>query len=710
MGHPKSKHWALLYTQVLVQLAAGYTCGAPRAMCPLKQHSRPLMSLPLPSLPEQYSVKVEANILQKQWTTEVEEHYDSVNNRASMSLTLNGSTTISIFDYMEGEKYTIYPNGSCETSRATYDVFGFTKLGKTPKPIMATINDVFRFGQGYEQVYQGKDNIRGIPVDHWTSCQEMPEVGAKYQLDYYFSDPDYTTAGGAEQVPVRAVLNGTANNMNPNMTPARGTHIFQHIYEFTSFRSGPALNEDVFAIPKGVACHGKVNTKTIPLMPWRLQVDVEVVVPSIRDLPTRVEQLRYDVNHQLVETKYTDVVPQMNGHSHATDWTKTTVVTYTVIEDFGNAVVYKINNFDETCQVSELDFTTSMETHRMTIEQLAYDPKDYVYMGETSVRQIPVDVWVGEEGGILQELYFTTNEHLDIDDTTEADEFFLTPTLVGIMLSNKTAVGYESLKELFRDIEKDLYKEKWKSPGKKKVKPTADPLPTRTSDQITWGDKMSQMFHQRITEKMVHLFRPTPIFTEMGYFDISGCYNDSQVTRIMLSVNASFEHDVALNYVLFSNSIREAIADKSGLSILQINNVFALPSKQSKNVTRLILTLLGSVHSIDKPAPQETAIEKLKKTVESKISVEVHYPQHSKTFTIASDEMDLMFNMSALIHHEPQSKTPNPISSDSYSPGAVTAIAFAALILGVALCSAVLFFIYKRKHPEESLIPYRLTE
>ncbi|XP_059177901.1 uncharacterized protein LOC131957190 [Physella acuta] len=696
MKTPINKYWAIIYTQFMVYLA---NCVMPPHSPPYIPH--PIKAVPLPKLPEQYSVKVEANILQKHRTTEVEEHYDSVNKRASVSQTFNGSTTIFIFDYNIGEMYTIYPNGSCKATEAHYDVYSFTKLGKNPQPIMATINDVFRFGQGYEQVYQGKDNIRGIPVDHWTSCQEVHEWGAKYQLDYYFSDPDYTTAGGAEQVPVRAVVNGTANNI----TPARGIQAFQHIYEFTSFRSGPALDEDVFTIPRGVLCKGKQKTKDIPLIPKRLEVDVEVVMPGIKDQWTKTERLRYDLYHLLAETTYTRIVPQQFGHKYWENakWEKPAVVSYTVIDDMLNMVSYKINNFYMTCRIKPLDFTPSMESHRLKIFDFAFDNTNFVYQGRDTVRGIPVDVWSGEVGGIAQEIYFRTNSTPHLLKNKKVDIFFQYPNMVGFSLRNKTAVKYNSMHEMFLEIMRNP--EKMYPDTDDDQTSATKPIPTRTSDQVAWGDKMSQMFHQRITEKMVHLFRPSPIFTEMGYFDISGCYNDSQVTRIMLSVNASFEHDVSLNYVLFSNSIREALSDKSGLSILQINDVHPYPSKLNKNVTRLIITLLGPVPMYGETNESlNSAIEKLKKTVQSEISLVVNYAQYSKTFTIDPNAIEVGLNMSLLFRQQGMN------NSDSYSAGSVTAIAFATLIIGVALCSAVLFFIYKRKHPEESLIPYRITE
>ena len=79
----------------------------PPSLCESKHDTPPYNggpAPPLPKLPEQYSLKVEANILQKRWTTEVEEHFDTINQRASLAVSFNGSTVYSVFNYRSGER------------------------------------------------------------------------------------------------------------------------------------------------------------------------------------------------------------------------------------------------------------------------------------------------------------------------------------------------------------------------------------------------------------------------------------------------------------------------------------------------------------------------------------------------------------------------------------------------------------------------------
>ncbi|GFR76423.1 hypothetical protein ElyMa_000482400 [Elysia marginata] len=419
---------------------------------------------PLPELPVQYSLRVEANILQKRWTTEVEEHYDSINQRASLAVSFNGSTVYSIFNFKSEERYDIYPNGSCIASRAGVDYFGFVKMTKGPKgqrPAMATINQVFKFGKGYNQTYVGKDTVRGIPVNHWTSCRvghncpshlvEWTRWGAKFQLDFYFADPDFISASGGHQIPVRIVLNGTANNVGRGQESVEGRHRFEHMYEFVSVRPGPPRDADVFQVPPGVFCQGRRDTKPMPELPERFEMNTEIVVPDSGMHP-RQNYLRYDWPHRLLETGMRMAVPQGfslggahnkykgNGQggsapgapggsgasggtaagsggrgkppSKDSDDDALRLMSISKVQDFNTGIVYVLDKMKMTCSAHvmpqatfQLGMSHGANLFHPAIRQ-TNTANGFTYQGQTSLRQMLVDTWALEENGMTQELYF----------------------------------------------------------------------------------------------------------------------------------------------------------------------------------------------------------------------------------------------------------------------------------------------------------------
>ena len=106
---------------------------------------------------------------------------------------------------------------------------------------------------------------------HWRTC--ISSNYTSYNLDYYFSVPNWeTTWGMLNSTVVRAVVNGTSLNFKMNFTSGRftllnDTHDFYHVYDFFNFRPGPQ-DPASFQLPEGVYCKGlKGANKTVPKLP-----------------------------------------------------------------------------------------------------------------------------------------------------------------------------------------------------------------------------------------------------------------------------------------------------------------------------------------------------------------------------------------------------------------------------------------------------------
>uniref|UniRef100_A0A0B7AF44 LolA-like domain-containing protein n=1 Tax=Arion vulgaris TaxID=1028688 RepID=A0A0B7AF44_9EUPU len=664
----------------------------------------------MPILPLQYSMKVEANILQKNKSVEVEEHYDSVNQRASVSITRNGTTVVSIFNFNTSQRYDIYSNGSCETRPSSSDYLGLVRRGQQNKPVMAPVNDVFRFGKGFNMTYVGKENVRGINVNHWTSCQNWTQFGAAFQLDYYFSDPDYTTATGASQIPIRAVLNGTAINRmsGPNQT----MHTFQHSYEFISFRAGPPLNDEVFQIPAGIVCTGRSDNKPLPPIPDQLEISMEVTVPVENQL-TWEEYLFYDYNHKLVETITTMVIPEesedmdkLRSGQMKADNDNLIALSISVVRDYSNGLVYVTEQTNKTCLVKKMSSSTSDLTmaHGQSLLAIANSDRKFMYQGQATVRRLLVDIWAMEQGGVSTELYFLPK--------VGSHPF---QQLVGMFIKNRTAADTVDLPKIFDEV--------FQSESKLRQElDISNPQQNQriTGDQMSWGLQLEKVLDQHLSKKLLNIFHYSPLHLSTNNFQISHCYQDQEINEVMLIIMADYYKDVLLNFVGFSNSLRNAIAQRAGVSLLHISNLMPSPYKlDATDATKVTFSLLGAAR-VQGTAQKSITQSKqdLLKAISNGITFHVQYHAHSKDFMVHKSMYVIDYKSSAnanstLVNGSQADGEKSTRKSDSssvkYSPSTVAGIAIGTLCLGVVIGLGAIFLLHRWKHPGELLFQYKNT-
>ncbi|KAH9519428.1 hypothetical protein Btru_075503 [Bulinus truncatus] len=659
---------------------------------------------PLPELPRQYSVRVEANIMQKQWTTEVVEHYDAVKHRASTLTTFNGTDTTAIFNFQNGEKYVVFENGSCRTERIHYDVFGFSRFGEMSMQTMATVNEVFRIGTGFNQTYVGKDTVRGIPVDHWTSCQEWTAVGAWFQLDYYFSDPDYTTAAGRSQIPVRAVVNGSARNTDSHVGSPQGSHQFYHIYDFTSFRPGPFSDEGVFRIPRGVVCYDRVNTRPLPSLPLRFEMDVEVIASGSQSRQKQ-ESIVYDSVHGVMQTSR--VLPYRVGPKNRMG----SSLSVTTVEDFVNRIVFVINEKNNSCSVRKLktDFGQEDLSHRMSLFEAATGAKDYVYQGKTNVRDLLVDVWGWSNQAVNQEIYFLdSGKETDVGDlehygSSKAQKF---ATPIGMSLRKRKGTNPGDLSMILRDILSSYLDD----PGDKdsSTETNKTKLP---GDQTVLEFQMSQFIESLTEEKMIHFFHFNPTYTPVQRFDVARCFSAKEIKYVLISVNASLDDDDKdISVKEFTHALHTAMTKSAGLSFLQLQ--YDLHYTSGNGSTYFFFSLLGTTSGMDTTLlPLRKANEALQSAIQRGISFQIQLENKSETFLVSRhfDFEDWTSSHQNEFYNKQFTKQDRG-SPRTYSSQAVAGIAIAMLVLGACLCFVIIYILYKRRHPGQAFMFYKMTQ
>ncbi|CAG5129185.1 unnamed protein product [Candidula unifasciata] len=669
-----------------------FTWMSPSSLCESSHAiaTEPDPAPPIPTLPQQYSMKVESNILRRKKSVEVEEHYDSINQRASVSITRNGTRLVSIFNFNTSQRYDIYPNGTCETRPSSIDYMGFVSKNSQNRPIMTPVNDVFRFGSKYNMSYVGKEI-------NWS------QFGAKFQMDYYFSDPNFTTATGMSEIPVRAVLNGSAG------IPGK-MYIFENVYEFTSFRAGPIVNEEVFQIPAGIVCTGRSDNKPLPPVPDQLEMSMEIMIPGSNWHP-REEYLIYDYAHKLVETTMTLVMAEglipvkFRQEEVKADNDILMAISASVVKDYNNGIVYLTEQINMTCAVRKMSPSTSATTmaHGESLLAVAGGNSQFMYQGQTTVRRMLVDVWAMEYNGLSIEVYFLPMLG-----------FHPFQSLIGMFMKNRSAAAELDMPKIFKEVfqsEINLDDEDSQNSTSSSTKPDFTKI---TADQLAWGLQLEKVLDRHLSQKIVNILHYSPLHLDTNNFQVSHCFKEQQTRPVLLVIKANYCQDVLHNYVGFSNSLRSALAQRMSVSLLHISNLALAPdyfNDTKEHATRVTLTLLGAA-PVDgvKQKPISQVKEDLERAISNGITFRVQYTTYSKEFmvhksmylldyrnkTLANTELALMDKVT-----EPQG------SHGQYSSGTVAGIAFGTLVLGAVLTTGVLYLLYKWKRPGMPLTPYK---
>jgi hypothetical protein len=245
----------------------------------------PLSGPALPTdLPRQFSVHVEANILNKNRTVLVHEFYDDVNNRGSISSTRNGVREHAIFDYEKNELF-VFPDSHSGRACSVQSVTGFRGLnfsfGITRRNgsihIGTTSDFLGLLNNDVPTQFLGSDSVRGTPALHWRACINAGPF-ASFYADYYYTttdgwSPSSSSSEGLNQILSQIVVRG--NTFNDTVRN------FYHIYSAFSFQSGPeSVPERAFTVPTGLACVGRNPGLPVPKVPDYFTTYVQYVDTS----------------------------------------------------------------------------------------------------------------------------------------------------------------------------------------------------------------------------------------------------------------------------------------------------------------------------------------------------------------------------------------------------------------------------------------------
>ncbi len=246
------------------------------------------------TLSRQFSLHVEANILNENRTLWVHEFFDDVNNRGSVTFVRDGVRERAILDYANNEVF-VLPDPRAGTECSVYPlaetrvamVFGITTVNGSAhigsaRTFLENLNDDTPIQ------YVGLDSVRGIPTLRWQACTTMGNVslggGVSLVADYYFSSADWTYATvrpeDSSMVLAQIVVRGNSMFNNTLRT-------FYHVYSVFGFHSGPdAVPDRAFSVPTGTACVGRNEGIPVPEIPPFFSTYIQYVVSGVKQVTT----------------------------------------------------------------------------------------------------------------------------------------------------------------------------------------------------------------------------------------------------------------------------------------------------------------------------------------------------------------------------------------------------------------------------------------
>lgn len=116
---------------------------------------------------------------------------------------------------------------------------------------------MYRWSSRFNFVYMGKERVREILCDKWSTTYVENGVVMNYTLTWYFAAPEWQVYGNPlHNVPIRALFSGSVHNTIDHIDN------FEYLYDFSQFISGlNAVTLHNFAVPK----HCLVELAPIPI-------------------------------------------------------------------------------------------------------------------------------------------------------------------------------------------------------------------------------------------------------------------------------------------------------------------------------------------------------------------------------------------------------------------------------------------------------------
>ncbi|KAK3094452.1 hypothetical protein FSP39_001885 [Pinctada imbricata] len=562
---------------------------------------------PRPNVTSQFSAHIQCVIMNKKLTTDIHEYFDSVGNRGAVKQLDSGVELDAWYSYNTNEFIAYYvPTGQCLVQTLSQSdqrfLFGYQPQGATGR-IFSAAQMLHLQGQGVVDVYMGTDNVRGITVDTWQSCQYWDAYDATMNVKWYFtatgSANEWDTAVG---VSVPVAVRVTGRSYNASGLP----HDFDHWYEFFHFRPD-TVDPRNFETPAGVQCPGRKNTKDLPTMPNTFSFMSEFVDKQRKTVSFMKEFYTFD--EKVVMYQYRPLASQ-NSRYGTNDLLE--------VHDFNTGVAYITDRMYGNCTATRIELTFDDrqvdKNHvkmRDSREFFYFDQIQYTYEGIKTVRNIECDSWVGvrpnwPSAGVQStwQWFFARNTWVEVNTGNAQGG---TPVMLVI---DAPDVSFSPVFGLFF------------------VRPSVRPSLDRRV--MLWHRLSVSAFGTPIVlvidapDISLHyeynLYNFAINEPDILNFDISKCYIQGNRRRFQLSFSGDFKSAVYGNLEMFRYFIVKSLTQYLKISALRISNLHVYYSMNDVIVVFTLLDvapLYGNIQNPIAETPLATAAASLTNLVNS---------------------------------------------------------------------------------------------
>lgn len=306
----------------------------------------------LPKLSKEFQTRVQLNLprADKQKSIDILMLYDWFDKRAELVAdeNVNGDDELATqaFYYDKNEIFTYEPGKVCDVTTLNETVpsrlfFGLTdyEQGGIKYQNMDLPKDVLHFRNEYPHFKANRTTFRGIPVDHYKSCQYWPSLKANYHIDYFFTVPEFKQGVAFEEgpIPVAAIIQGYVD-----IDADKGTsRLIRNEYNYFRYRSSVSKRTDIFSQHPGYYCERQKDKIPIPQMPDTFTYSVEYIDEMTNiGATTRVTYSYGSAIIEFEQLKQSD--------------TSINIDNVKIVNDYNSGIAYTINKKSGSCEMQPI--------------------------------------------------------------------------------------------------------------------------------------------------------------------------------------------------------------------------------------------------------------------------------------------------------------------------------------------------------------------
>ncbi|KAK7462609.1 hypothetical protein BaRGS_00038362, partial [Batillaria attramentaria] len=338
-----------------------------------------------PTVSQQFTVHVEAVMVDKNQTFEFIEYYDYLNNRGRLHQTQGGHVTDYYYDYNTNEMLIVRPDDyTCTVQPLSQSPYVFV-MGDKNNHIYSP-GAALRFGAaGSPETYLGKSSVRDILVNQWQSCMDWPDRNTTMTVTWSFVD-NLVWLSSTSEVSVPIECHVTGRVYSDDQTTAVSN------IATSSCISLDTVPPDSEGSPQGIVCPGRRNTLQLPILPDAMSFTTESISEQGKTIAYTDE--KYDRLGNIASFTF---------HGITSFSPKYGTGTLAVVHDFNTGTEYVRDMERGNCSMEELSDTLDVATQSDLVTLRLKTSRDmlqldgnYTFQGRT-IRDMLCDVWVAEK-------------------------------------------------------------------------------------------------------------------------------------------------------------------------------------------------------------------------------------------------------------------------------------------------------------------------